>query len=126
MDNKSLKRIAKSRENTKRQYLLAECLEAYIKLDDEQRQQFQRLMDAELYKEARPLMITTYERGKADGKQEGKLEDRREMALLLLEEKFAPLSPEVQQRVLEMNADQLRQVIAKVLKTSSLDELFHV
>ena len=73
-------------------------------------------MDAEHYQEARPFMITTFERG---------VQERREMALLLLGEKFAPLSPEVQQRVMEMNADQLRQVIAKILKASSLEELLH-
>ena len=119
----SLKRIAKSQENNKRQYLLAECLEAYINLDEEQRQQFQRLMDAEHYQEARPLMITTFERGKAEGKAEGKLEDRREIALLQLEEKFPPLPPEVRQRVMEMDADKLRQLLAKIVKATSLDEI---
>ena len=121
----SLKRIAQARENDQRQYLLAECLEAYINLDDEQRQQFKQLMNAELYREARPLMITTFERGKAEGKAEGKLEGLRESALLLLEERFAPLPSEVQQRVLELDIAQLRQLLAKIVKVPSLDDLLH-
>jgi predicted transposase YdaD len=68
-------------------------------------------------------MITTYERGKADGKLEGKLEDRRETALLLLGAKFGAISSEAQQRVAELTPEQLRQLLVSLLKASSLEEL---
>ena len=115
----SLKRIALSGDNDWRRFLLTECLEAYANLDELQRQQFQALLDTEPYREARPLMMTTYERGKA----EGKLEERREMALLQLDGKFGPLADAVKQRVAEMTPEQLKLVMLNFAKASTLKEL---
>jgi hypothetical protein len=66
-------------------------------------------------------MITTYERGKA----EGKLEGYHEMALLQLDAKFGPLTPGVQQRVTELAPEQLRQLLVDLVKSeaASLKEL---
>ena len=60
-------------------------------------------------------MITTYERGKIEG--------RRETALLQLEAKFGPLSPEVKQRVEQLSPEQLVQVLLDLVKAQSLKEL---
>ncbi len=119
----SLKRIALSGENDWRRHLLTECLEAYANLDEVQRLRFQALLETEPYREAKPLMITTYERGKAEGKAEGKIEANREMALLQLDARFGPLAPEVQQRVAVLEAEQLRQLLVDLVKVSSLKEL---
>jgi hypothetical protein len=123
----ALKRIACSGENDYRRFLLAECLEAYAQLDEAQRQRLQELLASEQYQEARPLMITTYERGKIDGRtegiREGKLEERRETALLLLETKFGPLPPEARQRLEALSAEQLRQLIIDREKAQSLQDL---
>jgi hypothetical protein len=56
-------------------------------------------------------MITTYERGKIEG--------RRETALLQLEAKFGSLSPEVKQ----LTAEQLGQVLLDVVMAQSPKEL---
>src|SRR5947209_2931335 len=61
-------RIALSGENDWRRYLLEECLEAYANLDEAQREHLQTLLDQEPFREVRPLMITTFERGKLEGK----------------------------------------------------------
>ena len=123
----SLKRIALSNENDLRRFLLAECREAYVNLDESQRQQFEALLDTEHYREAKPLMITTYERGKADGKlegkAEGKLEGWRDTALLQLDAKFGPLTPAIQQRVAELAPERLRQLLVDIVKAPSLKEL---
>jgi flagellar biosynthesis/type III secretory pathway protein FliH len=70
-------------------------------------------------------MITTYQRGKAEGIAEGKIEARREMALLLLEAKFGSLSSPTQQRIAEMTAEQLRQLVVELVKgnVTSLQDL---
>jgi hypothetical protein len=64
-------------------------------------------------------MITTIERAKSEGKAEG----CREMTLFLLNEKFGPLKPEIQQRIALLNFEQLQQLGSKLLKASSLKEL---
>ena len=128
----ALKRIADSDEDDYRRSLLAECLEAYSKLDEAERQRLETLLDTPTYQKVKPLMITTFERGKIEGKLEGKIEGklegkmegklegkmegrlegkmegRLELMLELLEAKFGPLPPEVVQRVVAMDAEQLR------------------
>jgi hypothetical protein len=111
----ALKRIARSGDNDWRRYLLAECVEAYANLDEAQRQRLEALLTSERYQEVRPFMMTTYERGR--------IEERRETALLLLEVKFGPLSPELKQRVVGLSPEQLRQVMLDVVKAQSLKEL---
>jgi hypothetical protein len=60
-------------------------------------------------------MITTYERGR--------IEERRQTALLQLEAKFGPLSEAVRQRLEALSPDQLRQLTLDLLKAQSLKEL---
>jgi hypothetical protein len=115
----ALKRIALSRENDYRRFLLAECVEAYGDLDEAQRQRLEALLATPQYQEVRPLVITTYERGKL----EGKMEERREMVLLQLEAKFGPLPPAIKQRVEALSPEQLRQVALEFVKAQSLKEL---
>jgi hypothetical protein len=111
----ALKRIARSGENDWRRFLLAECLEAYGNLDEAQRQQMQALLATEPYQEARPLMITTYERGILQG--------QRQVALLWLEAKFGPLAPEARQRLEALSPEQLQQLVLDIGKAQSLKDL---
>jgi hypothetical protein len=60
-------------------------------------------------------MITTFERGR--------IAERRETALLLLEEKFGPLSPAVRQRVEALSPEELRQLTLDFVEAPSLKEL---
>jgi hypothetical protein len=115
----ALKRIALSGENDWRRFLLAECVEAYSKLGDAERQRLQALLTTEQYQQVRPFMITTYERGKI----EGRIEERRELAWFQLEAKFGPLSPEIKQRVEALSPEQLRQLLLDFAKGQSLKEL---
>src|SRR5262249_30432569 len=107
----ALQRIARSGENDWRRFLLAECVEAYGDLDEAQRQELEALLNTEQYREARPLMMTTHERGKIEG--------RREMALRLLEARFGPLPPDVKQRVEALDPEQLRPLPLDFAKAQS-------
>lgn len=119
----SLKRIAQSRDNDRRRFLLTECLEAYVKLDDAQRQELTALMDTEPYQEARPLMTTTYERGVQYGLQKGTIETGRKHALMLLEARFGSQGQRAEKRVSELSLEQLEQLLIAIVKTNSFEEL---
>jgi len=115
----ALKRIAQSSDNDWRRFLLAECVEAYADFDDKQRQLLQTLLSSKQYEQVRPFMVTTYERGKV----EGKVEERRDNALLLLETRFGPVAEEVRNRLAKLAPDQLRQVLLELVKAKSLSEV---
>jgi hypothetical protein len=114
-----LKRVVGSGENDRRRKLLQECLQTYSKLDPEQTKRYRALLDTQPYQEVKANMMTTFQ----EGKMEGKMEERRETVLLLLEEKFGALSPAVRQRVEALPPDELRQLTRALLKAQSLKEL---
>jgi hypothetical protein len=114
-----LKRIALSSENDFRRYLLTECLEAYAELDEAQREQFQALLESDKYREAKPNMMTTFERGKV----EGKVEEIREIVVLQLEAKFGALSSAVQQQIASWSYEALRKLPVQLLHAKALREL---
>ncbi|HKI32631.1 MAG TPA: DUF4351 domain-containing protein [Gemmataceae bacterium] len=114
-----LKRIVLSGENDKRRSLLQECLEAYSNLDPAQRERYHALLDTAPYQEVKANMITTFEKGI----EQGKIAERRETALLQLEERFGTLSPPVRQRVEALSPDELRQLTRDLLKAQSLKDL---
>lgn len=111
----ALKRVAGARENDFRRYLLAECLEAYADLDQAQKVRLQALLTTEQYAEVRPLMITTYERGKIAG--------QREMVLRQLQVKFGPLSAAIRERVESLSPEELDHLAVELLQPRSLKEL---
>lgn len=94
-----------------------------------------KLIETEAYREARPLMITTFERGvqqglhqglqqgMIEGKAEGSIETLRETALLLLETRFSPLPLGTDVRVSALPLDQLKRLMVDIVKVQSLDEL---
>jgi hypothetical protein len=110
-----LKRIVVSGENDWRRRLLQECLEAYSNLDPAQKERYHALLETAPYQEVKASMITTFD--------QGRVTERRETALLLLEEKFGPLTPAVRQRVEALSPDELRQLLRDLLKAVSLKDL---
>jgi hypothetical protein len=110
-----LKRIAVSGENDYRRFLLAECLEAYAELDEDQKDRVQALLHTEAYREVEPLMKTTYERGIEQGE--------RRSALRQMEAKFGPLPPEVKGQVEALSLDAVIQPQLDLIKAESLEEL---
>ena len=114
-----LKRIAGSGENDYRQYLLAECLEAYSDLDEGQKARVQALLHTEAYREVEPLMKTTYERGIEDGRERGIVQGELRLTLRLMEFKFGPLSPQVKQQVEALSEDALAQLQIDLLEAKN-------
>jgi hypothetical protein len=123
----SLKRIAQSSDNDLRRFLLTECLEAYVKLNEAQRQELKTLLETESYREAKPLMTTTFELGVQQGMQmglqQGKIEASRENLLMLLRERFGPLQQSVEKRISELTLEQLQRLMVDQMKAKSLEEL---
>ena len=115
----ALDRIARSAQNDWRRFLLAETLQAYSDLDPADWERLQQLFLTEKYREARPMTLTYYERGKIEGQNK----ERLETVLLQLEAKFGLLSPAVKSRVEAMSPEQLRQLTVAFARYQTLKEL---
>ncbi len=102
-------------ENEYRRFLLRECVEAYLELDEEQQREYERLLNTEPYREVVTMAMTTWEKGLAQG--------MRQAVRVQLEEKFGALSPSVLQHLDAWPAERLEELLRAVLKASSLQEL---
>jgi Domain of unknown function (DUF4351) len=95
--------------------LLMECIEAYLTLDEQQQSAFEQLLQTPPYQEVIPMMKTTFEKGMEKG--------QRKSARLLLEKRFGPLTPEVQQRLEEWPTDRLDELLLALVDAPSLRAL---
>lgn len=58
--SEALRRVLlECKERDYRRFLLGECMEACLELDEEQRGAFEHMLLAEPYREIRPMMLTT-------------------------------------------------------------------
>jgi Domain of unknown function (DUF4351) len=119
----ALRRLAEARENDYRRYLLLDCLETYVSLDEAQAQELGELLRTERYEGARAMAITTYEKGVQKGVQEGVQQGQRATLRKLLEVRFGPLSPGVQERLESLSPEQLDALTLALLNAQSLQEL---
>ncbi len=112
----ALQRLAGCGENEYRKFLLAECVQAYLPLDEPREQrEFEQLLQKSEYREVQVMATTWYE--------QGRLEGRREVLVVLLEERFGPLSASAREKLESLPADRLRELIRKIVTAKSLNEL---
>jgi hypothetical protein len=107
-------------------FLLGECVEAYLELDQKQLAEYQEILQKESYAEVRSMNKTTFEKGLEKGLEEGlekgRLRGQRELTILLLEQYFGPVSIKLREHVESLNVDELKQLHLRIKKAESLAE----
>jgi hypothetical protein len=111
----SLRRIQEMPLTEQQRFLLGECVQSYLPLDDEQQREFERLVATEPFKGVRTMNVTWFEKGIDKG--------RRELLQEQLEERFGPLSAAVIERLRELPADRLTVLGRALVRAQSLREL---
>ncbi len=114
-----LRRIAEAPLPDQQRFLLAECVQAYMDLNEEQRREYEQLVAGEPYKGVQAMGKTWFE----DGFEKGQEEGRRRMLRRQLEKRFGPLPSVAQQRLTEWPAEQLEPLVTAVLEAKSLKEM---
>jgi hypothetical protein len=114
----ALRRIQAAPLSDQQRFLLGECVQAYLPLDEAQQREFERLVAGEAYQGVQAMNTTWYEKGIEKGIEKGRRESLRE----LLEERFGALSPAVLARLDGLPAEHLPAMKA-VLIANSLEEL---
>lgn len=127
----ALRRLQAAPLSDQRRFLLGECVQAYLPLDEAQQREFERLLTTGQYQGARAMNITPYEKGLEQGLAQGREQglakgieqERRESLRELLEEKFGPLSPAVLEALAQLPAERLLPMRKAALKAQSLHDL---
>ncbi len=101
--------------NAQQRFLLGECVEAYLPLDEAQKREFERPVTTPGYQGVAAMNMTSFEKGQE--------QERRALLRELLEERFGPVSPEVLRRLDELPAERLQPVRKAAWKAASLAEL---
>jgi hypothetical protein len=111
----ALRRIQEAPLSGQKRFLLGECVQAYLPLDDEQQQQFQQLVATEPYQGVQAMNATWYEKGIEKG--------RRELLHEQLEERFGPLPSAVVDRLQQLPLEQLLILGRALVRAQSLRDL---
>jgi len=114
-----------------RRYLLFDCIETYMVLNDEQQAEYERLLQTEQFQGAARMATTSLEKGLEQGLeqglqqglQQGAAQGRREMIQFLIEDRFGALSGAAKSRLDGMDDEELREVARKLFSAKSFDEL---
>jgi hypothetical protein len=123
LKEQALQRVYACRENDARRFLLFECVDAYLPLAGAQRDEFEEWLRKQANRGIRTMATTYYERGFQDGERRGLREGERRALKKLLEGRFGPLGPEVQQRLEKLTDKQFDKLLLAGYKAQSLREL---
>ena len=111
----AVQRLATAPENEWRRYLLYECVEAYLPLEEPQLAEYQGLLRTEPYQEANKMAVTTFEKGMEKG--------QRTLLHRQLERRFGPLSPTALERLAAWPGERLGDLAEAFVTAASLKEL---
>jgi hypothetical protein len=109
-----LDRIARSRENDAKKYLLAECYNNYLPLSATEAAEYNRMLAAQSPEVN--MIVSSFER---DGRVKGMRETLRKQ----LDKRFGPLGPDVIQRLEILPVEKVEEMALAILDAKSLDDL---
>ena len=143
----ALRRFQEAPLSDQQRFLLGECVQAYLPLDEAQQQEFQRLLTTETYHGVQAMNTTWYEqgiekgivqgiekgivqgieKGIVQGIEKGIVQgiekERRDSLREVLELRFGPLSPTVLARLDQLPVERLQPLRQEAQKAQSLGEL---
>lgn len=119
----ALRRLAEAPLSEQERFLLGECVEAYLPLDEEQQRQFQNLLESRSYAEVRAMNQTTYEKGIEKGIEKGRREGQMELVCSLIEDRFGPVPEAIRRDLQRLPLEQLRRLVLKIGTAASLADL---
>jgi hypothetical protein len=115
----ALRRIQGARLSDQQRLLLAECVQAYLPLDEAQHREFEKLVATEPYQGVRAMNTTWFEKGIEKGMEKG----QRELLRRLLEVRFGPLPPRAQDRLQQLPLDQIETLSTLFARGAAWEEL---
>ncbi len=119
-----LQPVARAPLDDAARFLLVNCIETYVQLDDTAREEYERLLVKEPTKEVAEMEMTWADTIEAKGLEKGRMEGMRSVIEGLLERRFGELPPRSRRRLAAIDsADGLSDLAGRVLDARSLREL---
>jgi hypothetical protein len=123
-----LQRIARARLDDAGRFLLVNCVETYVQLNDEAREEYERLLADEPNREVTIMEMTwadTLEaKGVEKGLERGRLEGMRALLLAQIERRFGRLPAKSRKRLGSIDSpEELSTLGGRVLDARTLDDL---
>jgi hypothetical protein len=123
-----LRRIARAAIDDAGRFLLVNCVETYVQLDGEAREEYERLLADEPNREVTIMEMTwadTLEaKGVEKGLEKGRLEGMRTLLLGMLERRFGPLPEGARKHLGAIDSpEELSELGDRVLDARTLDDL---
>ena len=103
----------------RRRMMLADFVEAFLPLDEDQKRELEERLNTEKYAGVKAMNKTHYEMGEEIGEEIG----RRSMLHIVLEARFGTLSAAVEERLKQMPSQELIGFAKAVMHAESLAEL---
>jgi hypothetical protein len=135
----ALRQLLAATITERQRFLLAECVRAYLPMDDQQRQEYDQLLEAEPYAGVKAMNKTVYEqgiekgiekglekgleKGMEKGMERGEAKARREILRELAADRFGPLSAEAIARIDSLPPERLPALVKSVYRAASLKDL---
>ncbi len=127
----SLRRISLAPINTQQQFLLGECVRAYLPMEPQNKAEYDKLLATETYKGVKAMNKTIYEEGIETGRKEGWEAGREkgieqellDLATNVLEGRFGPLTAKILADLKSRSRQELRSMITNSYRLTSLDDL---
>jgi hypothetical protein len=111
----ALRRLAEAPLSEQQRFLLGECVQAYLPLDEQQLQQFENLLQSESYAGVRAMNQTMYEKGRQEG--------QRQLICGLIEDRFGPISEATRKSLERLSLEHLRRLGLQIGTAASVAEL---
>ncbi len=123
----ALRRLVEAPLTDQQKFLLAECVQAYLPLDEAQQQEYERIVAGEPYQGVTAMNTTWFEKGIKKGREEGREEGReiglRDVLPDQLQDRFGPLPDKVLDRLQKMSGEELTKVGKALVRAKSLKDL---
>lgn len=129
LGREAYRRLTEAPLTEQQRFLLTDCLEAYLPLDDAQRAEFQRQLASEETGRVQTMNKTTYDRGMEAGIEKGIEKGRRDaLQHTLLRQgthKFGAPSEEIQHRIRSVpEVAALEELAERIIEARSWDDLW--
>ncbi len=119
----ALQKVVKSKENDWRKFLVGDCVVSYARTDEATKQELEKILEREEYREVQTMNASYYDDGYHQGEEKGIQLGQRRLIASLLETRFNSLTDDARARLAAWPADKLEELGKAVVKAKSLREL---